>query len=284
MPLSPTLSAPEVPLYDGKQVVKASLVAVRLEARRNGVTFGSASGFIDIGADGLMLVTNRHVVTGRDHFTGKILDERYAQLPDELVVWYRQQNTYELVPGSVPLFDDALWPLWREHPELKERADVVAIPVVPPPETLYFPRAGYIDEEMPDFRLLPMDAVAVVGFPFGKHASGFPVWTTGSIASEPDFPYDNLPVFLIDARTRKSQSGSLVIFQTNTGLLRGPNGELRSWYNAPHTLFLGIYSGRINAESDIGMVWRAEIVTTVLEKGILSGAMDPDQLREATTR
>ncbi len=34
----------------------------------------------------------------------------------------------------------------------------------------------------------------------------------------------------------------------------------------PSTLFLGVYSGRIHGESEIGIVWRPKVISEVLER------------------
>jgi hypothetical protein len=36
-------------------------------------------------------------------------------------------------------------------------------------------------------------------------------------------------------------------------------------HNKPVTRFLGIYSGRINKDSDIGIVWKAEAIRELIE-------------------
>jgi hypothetical protein len=36
-------------------------------------------------------------------------------------------------------------------------------------------------------------------------------------------------------------------------------------YNGPVAQFIGIYSGRVNKESDIGIVWKAAAIQQLLE-------------------
>ena len=106
----------------------------------------------------------------------------------------------------------------------------------------------------------PADAVSVVGFPFGLRAGGsLAVWATGFVASEPDIDYNSLPVFLIDCRARPGQSGSPVIAYRSAGTVGMADGSA-AVFSSPVTRFLGIYSGRINDQSDIGMVWKAAAI------------------------
>jgi hypothetical protein len=82
---------------------------------------------------------------------------------------------------------------------------------------------------------------------------------TGFIASEPAINFNNLPIFLIDCRSRPGQSGSAVIAYRSGGLVGLEDGSSVN-YSAPVTRFLGIYSGRINEQSDIGIVWKAQAI------------------------
>lgn len=41
------------------------------------------------------------------------------------------------------------------------------------------------------------------------------------------------------------------------------NGD-SSVFSGPTTRFLGIYSGRINAESDLGIVWKASAIAELI--------------------
>jgi hypothetical protein len=192
-------------------------------------------------------------------------------VPNELIVCHRVDD----VTGRQARFDERseyLYgidgePRWVEHPVLGNRCDCVAIElehdrgiaVVP-----YQPGASLdaqVDGEM--IRFAPADPVSVIGFPFGLHTNGFPIWATGFIASEPSEEFEGLPAFLIDCRGRPGQSGSPVVLQRNGGPVFLENGNLIA-DGQPHTRLLGIYSGRINEQSDLGIVWKLDAVRTLL--------------------
>jgi hypothetical protein len=62
----------------------------------------------------------------------------------------------------------------------------------------------------------PADPVSVIGFPFGLTAGGkLPIWATGTLATEPIVSFQDLPLSLVDCRTRQGQSGSPVIACAN---------------------------------------------------------------------
>lgn len=68
---------------------------------------------------------------------------------------------------------------------------------------------------------------------------------------------------MIDCRTREGLSGAPVV-AIRSGLARiGGQGRLGG---GPYYRFLGVYSGRIRADSDLGLVWRAKVVRDILEE------------------
>ena len=108
-----------------------------------------------------------------------------------------------------------------------------------------------------DILVGPADPVSVIGFPFGIQAGGsLAVWATGFIATEMDVDFNELPVFLVDCRSRPGQSGSAVVAHRNGGAVAMSGGSA-GIFPGSVTKFLGIYSGRVNEQSDLGIVWKA---------------------------
>lgn len=91
----------------------------------------------------------------------------------------------------------------------------------------------------------------------------------GNVASELQIDFNELPCFVIDARTRQGQSGSPVIYYSTSGLQQMAGGRtVLSAGGGPTQKLLGVYSGRLNEESDLGMVWRLDAVQAVIEGGV----------------
>lgn len=270
--------SPANPEHPSRKLLSASLPSVRLETYFRGVHIATASGFVDISSHGPVLVTNRHVLTGRNHFTGKPIHPQ-AALPDECRIWYLLRSGEGFETRSEALYDCDLWPRWNYHPKFGGTVDIATLPLTNIDGISLFPRSGWVESPADWPMLLPTDPVAVVGYPYGQHAAGFPVWTSGTIATDLGLDYDAKPVFLIDARTRESQSGSPVYYHTNTGVVRTSAG-VTNFMDAPYSWFLGIYSGRINAESDVGLVWKAHLVSEILEGDTPATDLDPDQMRD----
>ena len=239
-----------------------SIKSLFLEMRFDGQVLASGSGFLVQNARHVFLITNRHNVSGRNNETGEVISKTCGT-PNEIVIGHNRQGQPGISIEKVePLFVDEV-PRWFEHPNLGEAADFVALPLTHLDDVAV--HAHDLDDAGPEIYLAPSDVVSVVGFPFGLRGGGsFAVWATGFIASEPSVDFNGRPVFLIDRRTREGQSGSAVIAYRSAGVVAEKIGTL-TVHEEPVTRFLGIYSGRINKDSDIGMVWKAEAIRELIE-------------------
>lgn len=237
-----------------------SAFAVRLEMRYDGTSLASGTGFITTASAGPLLITARHNLTGRHQDDGRCLSAT-GGVPNEVLIRHNGPEILTYVERLESLFAGDM-PLWREHPRLREAADFVALPLTQL-EGVSF--GGAVFPFMPPmFRLGPAEAVSVIGFPFGIAGAGdLAIWTTGFIATEMDLDYRELPQFLIDARTRQGQSGSPVLAY-RTGVVRKRDGGIGR-LEMPAWDILGIYSGRINGDSDIGVVWKISAVVELIE-------------------
>lgn len=237
------------------------------------------------------LVTNRHNLTGRHQDTGKPLDEKNLGIPNRIrfkVPVAEQQGNFMVFAQNQVATMELTWPdedsyPWLEHPTWKSKADVVALdvqkywPELPKP----FAHANIIPHATP-LSLHPALKVSVIGYPFGQSVGDYyPVWVSGTLASDPSFDVAGKPAMFVDCRTNKGSSGSPVFAYVAGGLAQVEHGKLNTdkngvfmqynhtdgthWcmFGVPAQRFLGIYSGRINSGADIGFVWRAEVIEEV---------------------
>ena len=240
--------------------------SIRLEARlKSGLVLSDATGFVTVGSSGQpVLITNRHVVTGRDNFTDQPLHSTCA-LPEEVVLHHHTQPLGGWTTMIQPLFEPDGSPAWQEHPNLGPRADFVALPIACPAGISIF---AYDVASNADIHIGPTSIVTVIGFPFGHsgagEAPGFPVWATGFVASEPTENFKSFPVFLVDCRSRPGQSGSPVIAYRRGGTINTTRGDTAL---SAETVwrFLGVYSGRMHPDSDLGMVWKLSALKELLQ-------------------
>jgi hypothetical protein len=235
-------------------ISKPSTQALYIEMRRGMTLLARGTGFVVESHNVPYLITNRHNVTGLDNDTGKCLSTTLGT-PDNLLITHNRLGSY----GSFAATEEPLYesdkPRWIEHPSYGARVDVVALPLTQFQSVALLPFTVMANSHN---HIRCADAVHVVGFPFGlRTAISMGIWATGFVTSEPEINHGGEPVFLIDCRTREGQSGSPVIAKLDLDQFFGNR-------DSDYTL-LGIYSGRINKDSDIGKVWKAYIIAELVQ-------------------
>lgn len=216
------------------------------------------------------LITNRHNVTGRHQETGECLDKKHCATPDNIHIYFHKPplDLGEWHCVKLPLYKEDGSPWWIEHPRFGASADVVALNLSWGSDVKKLPYYLKTDLDRAKLVVRPAEAISVIGFPFGLSSTGrFPIWATGFMAQELGIVTPDNQTFLIDCRTRQGQSGSPVIaYRANTYTYVSESGRI-STNTDPGAVkweFLGIYSGRINPESDLGRVWHVSAIEEVL--------------------
>lgn len=243
-----------------------STTSVYIHQLTNGQIIGSATGFVIEKNNQKYLITNWHVVSGRHPESNQITN------PDGLTPTHLQ-ITYHAAIGLgnwirkiEPLLNADSSKKWLEH-SLGQQIDVVALPL----ENLGADIIVYsfdLNLANTDIVSQPAMPVSIIGYPLGLVTGvHFPIWKTGHIASDPDLDFNNKPVFLIDATTRGGMSGSPVVMRMNGGYQRRSGAQVLA--GGIKTLFLGVYSGRIQADSEIGMVWRPVVIDEIFENACI---------------
>jgi len=244
-------------------ISRPSVASLFLHLLRSGKKIGTATGFVVEHESQRFLVTNRHVVRGTEKVPPPDLILVMQNRAGQLGAW---------LPAPEALYDDNGFPLWLEHPEHPEW-DVVALPLKTTEGLDFYPHDPW---EKAFMVVSVTDPLSIVGYPFGVTGGGFfGVFTRGFIATEPILDWNNLPVFLIDSRTRSGQSGSPVIeFSPHGGVHHTAQGLTISGGTVEH--FFGVYSARINAQSDLGLVWKPKVIREIVEahvRGALSAEL-----------
>jgi hypothetical protein len=186
-----------------------------------------------------------------------------APTPNEIsIVHNRKGKLGEWFQTVEPIRDHNDDPIWFEHPVYGNKVDCVALRLTQLDDVELFPYNEY--ETAPKMRLGPADTVSVIGFPFGIMAGGAcAVWATGFVASEPEIDLRDLPLMLIDCRGRPGQSGSPVIAYRTAGSVALEDGS-SAMFSGPVANAIGIYSGRVNDQSDLGLVWKMSAVREIV--------------------
>ena len=253
---------------------------------------GSGTGFFHRRAGMSFLITNWHVLTGRDPQNPESLLEGYPASPTGFKVHLtREQDPNHFVPSDVlPMYEDGK-PRWIETSAFPigagGRVDLVAVKFESP-TTGDVPLITTIEEFAPasgDTLSVGRDVV-IVGYPFGlNELNPYPIWKRGYVASEPSILIGGLPKFYIDSPGRPGMSGSPVFMirkaiglspETHEILHKAGSGgslgaltglDVNEISTAPEVNllhFAGVYSGAVGDYSlerlRIGVAWHAAMV------------------------
>ena len=269
---------------------------------QDGTVFSSASAFFFETGSRWFIITNWHVVSGRDPLNRQLLSGASVE-PFSLTaklssyaVGGSRHGMFGVAPHHVPLYDGGR-PVWFEHPELGAFCDVVAIPIERPascPEFMHNAANRISEDNIP---VEPGCTVFVIGFPHALSVGfGLPLWKSGYIASEPHYDVKlggslsdygglaggrSVPAFFIDAQTRAGMSGAPVFARYHGPWdMRDPYRKLDLdepgfWdrddvvlWGSPGTQLVGCYSGRAGAnesEAALGLCWRTDTIQTICE-------------------
>jgi len=248
-------------MADSLLIRAPSYMSLAIAALHGEQPISRATSFVAVHEGEHYLVTNWHVVTGRSPYDGKPLSKE-AAVPDALAVLHVIAG-HELAWEwqTEPLYDNDGEPLWWEHPNHGRRVDVVALPLT---QTAGVELHAYdATNPGPSIVFGPSDGASIIGFPFGLTGGGaLGIWVQGTVATEPQIEYDDLPCFLVDSMTRPGQSGSpVIVYRTNGYVTEGGNIGNNG---IPGRRFVGIYSGRVNEKSDLGFVWKSSALIEIL--------------------
>jgi hypothetical protein len=188
-----------------------SLTTVPVEQYANDKLLGSATAFIWKRGEKHYLITNWHVVTGRNAQT------RCLELPVRPEFLRAHFNTrtrdFWKVRCDITLRDADGNPVWFIHPDYnKNNIDLAAVPLdIAPdhPEIALYP-INSIRSDVDLKVAIGMD-VFILGYPYGYSLPGFPIWKRGSIASEPDLVPFTDGYLHVDTASRPGMSGAPVI-------------------------------------------------------------------------
>lgn len=254
---------------------------IELFTKETGISMGTGTGFFCSYKDKLYLITNYHVLSGRNPFTGDTLHPSGA-IPGKIefdfdIIRDLPNNKKQHIPHkySNNLYNTKDEKLWLEHPDLGSNCDVVAYELNEEfksqiPEGC---RVGKIEIEKEltyNASIGIMDSVYITGFPMKKSQtySRFPIYKAGKIASEPQ-DNQNGANYYIDSKTKPGMSGSPIIQKEEPELVKVGN---QYQFRKDKINFIGIYSGRAEIRKDeyqaeLGIVWPyKEYLLPTLEK------------------
>ena len=153
------------------------------------------------------------------------------------------------------------------------------------PGNIYMTSSSVSEEDLPENKNISAevaDDVVIIGYPKGFYDEKniFPIVKSGIIATRWGMNFNDMPVFLIDAKLFPGSSGSIVVTKPISSIVaEGPMKDKRETQFA----FLGIYSGEpfrqqepidldditiIRKDSfNVGTVWYGKLVVDIVKKG-----------------
>lgn len=278
-----------------------SYTSIYIETYFNDTLITKASGFFYNKQDRYYLVTNYHVLSGRNHIADsngvhQPLHNRGA-IPNKVKTyiygWSSGNNgeisTDEGIVCEFTLIDKDENPLYKANKyTCSEYMDIAILPVNVTLNSFWKSKkllcvndAYYKKFESKNI-IHPSDDVFILGYPFGKRDdSGTSIWKRGSIASN----LANRLKFYVDTSTRSGMSGSPVFYinKDDTAWLKYGGKDIfeEKLYSIE---FIGVYSGRVIneqstdkdsyiaiKESDVdvaaqlGIVWKNYLIDEIIE-------------------
>ncbi len=245
-----------------------SLASVRLEMffSQTNLCLATGTAFFYRKERSVFLITNWHNVTGINPRTKKPIGNS-AGRPDiiRFKLFKKNGDEFTWYYLNAKLYSDDYMeiPYWLIHPKYREQVDVIALEIVSP-SGLSFIAINDAELNFKEFNPVVADDVFIIGFPYNiTHKGVFPIWKRASIATEPEFDYEDKPLILVDTASRSGMSGSPVILRRNA-IWRESNPGFGT-----RLCFLGIYSGRILGETELeaqlGIVWKKHLIGEIIE-------------------
>ena len=252
-----------------------SVSSVPLRLTVGNVALGKGTGFFYERNGSTFIVSNWHVLSGRNPIDGQPTNRNGAiptnlEFPacvrGQLGSWRNEQ---------IDLVDEGGVPRWRQHGNRGQDVDIAILQIdgLSEGNEVHPINTAPVQSDMA--LMVGMD-VYVLGFPLGQSFTAcLPVWKRASIASEPDVNLDNGDqCFLIDTATREGMSGSPVITK-NVGseILEDGGMKMGGIYYRPLGVYSGRYVGDELSEMHLGKVWKWALVDEIIDNGV-AGAFE----------
>jgi hypothetical protein len=269
-------------------VNKATLASVLIETECVGedgklVVAQTATGFIYRKSGSTFLITNWHVVTGRNPDNPLHMLINAHESPVRLTFYMpKMDNNKWFLPGRVPLYDNGR-PEWIEiNDDTCGRVDLVAIKIDFPSDCYVVAVQDFAEVEG---ELGVGDNVVVVGFPFGRYEKNpHAIWKRAMVASEPSLLLSGRSRYFLDVPGRQGMSGSPVYAIWDVLTLPAEAGRMMNdpsldiieklravspddWGKGKALHLVGVYAGALAEGSEcslgLGFCWHSALIEEI---------------------
>lgn len=257
---------------DTKIVNQYSLASYYVEVFFNDIKLSNAICFFTKRGSKRYLITNWHVVSGKDADTLKCLDKN-AAVPNKLHIYLPSKTNdddafFDNNFVELDLYDNEENQVWYD---MQKNGQMVDIAVIPLKEEIDKYILDIEDAEEPfndNVSLNVADEIYIIGYPFGRIGGVLPIWKRASVASEPSFDLNDMPYYFADTATKSGMSGSPVVLYEKRPIIIAES--LHGKFSQYRTKLVGVYSGRIGANTEnkndaqLGRVWKTKMIDEII--------------------
>lgn len=259
---------------DTKIVNQYSLASYYVEMFFDDVKLSNATCFFTKRRGKRYLITNWHVVSGKDADTLKCLDVN-AAIPNKLHIYLPQKTEdnnaiFDDDFIELNLYDEEDNKIWYDMKQNDQMIDVAVVPIKDEIEKYILDIEDAEEPFNENVSLNIADEIFVIGFPFGRIGGILPIWKKASVASEPSLDLNDMPYYFADTATKSGMSGSPVVLYEKRPVVIAES--LQGKFSKYRTKLVGIYSGRIGANTEnkndaqLGRVWKVDIVDKIIDE------------------
>jgi hypothetical protein len=233
-----------------------------IEVYRDSLFLGSATAFVIRSKTTNYLITNYHVVTTKNAWDLSWMDPKRPISPNRIGILQNGPKLGDHVLKWENLLTNHGDTLWLRNTIGNQMVDVIELPLKDTLGVTFYP-INY-NNTYEEYSITPTDRVFIPGFPLGiLGTSGFPLWKSGLIASEPELDEENKPIIWVDDLPFPGMSGSPVYYISKD--YKKKNGESGTFMGGELTLFMGVFShGNINGV--YGALWKSTYLKSIFNK------------------
>lgn len=235
--------------------------SVYLETFKDTIAVSSATGFIIRSKTRNYLITNWHVVTNKDPVTQNWANGLPHITPNKIRIMHNSKTIGNHIVRIENLTNKNGIRYKQFNINKNEMVDVIALPLTDTSGGVAIYPVDY-QNTTESIIVRPTESLYVLGFPMGiKSAPFFPIWKSGTIASEPDFDQENKPIIWLDIKGYGGMSGAPVYLITDRYITKGTTsinmvGSI--------TFFMGVFSHA--TDINIGGIWKGAYLKNIFNE------------------
>jgi hypothetical protein len=240
-----------------------NFISLRLVSAKDTFSIACGTGFVVSAKDKYYLITNWHVVTGRDPITGLCMDSR-GYYPNRIYIWYYGKTLDSWERRFEPLYNLDSNYLWINHP-LKNEVDVVALPLTTIGESIQIYPVRFDNQNC---TLEYGTSITIIGFPASSSGSGtFPLKVFGTIGTDSIGQKKSKSIFFTYSKPFHGMSGSPVFLNKSQARIDNFKKTINPQF-LMYDQFIGIFSSQ-NEVLNTSEIFKPIVIKEIIQQKIL---------------